>query len=204
MARRAFALFLISLPVFAGTLMAGEEDAEGPGKEIDTKKQETFDVAVIETRFGNIAFEFYPGDAPNHVKNFKKLAGEGFYNGTTFHRVVPAFIIQGGDPLSRDDDRSNDGTGRPDYTIDAEINSRKHFKGTVSMSRLQDDKNSAGSQFFICLARQPSLDDEYTIFGKVIEGMQVVSRIATVETDSLDNPIDPVLLDSVYIETREK
>ncbi len=94
LARHAFALFLISLPVCAGTLMAGEEDVEEPGQKIETKAKETFDVAVIETRFGNIAFEFYQEDAPNHVENFKKLAREGFYNCNTFLRFVPSFVIQ--------------------------------------------------------------------------------------------------------------
>ncbi len=132
--------------------------------------------AVIETAKGKIVFKFYPQAAPNTVKNFIKLANEGFYNGTKFHRVVPGFVIQGGDPLSKDNNPSNDGTGGPGYTINAEFNSKKHLTGTVAMARSQGI-NSAGSQFYICLAPQPSLDGKYTVFGQVIEGLDVIQKI---------------------------
>jgi len=126
-------------------------------------------LAIIETEKGTIKFEMYPQDAPNTVANFIYLAKKGFYDGLTFHRVEPGFVIQGGDP-------NGNGTGGPGYHIKAEFNSRKHLEGTVAMARA-DDPDSAGSQFYICLAPQPSLDGKYTVFGQVIEGMEVVRKI---------------------------
>lgn len=156
------------------------------------------EVAVIETRLGTIVLEFFPDVAPGHVGNFKKLAREGFYDGTTFHRVIPDYIIQGGDPLSKDDDRSNDGTGGPGYTIQAEFNQRPHLRGTLSMARAQDP-NSAGSQFFICLRPAPMLDGKYTVFGQVIKGMDAADRIANLPRDVRDNPLEPVPMEKVTI-----
>lgn len=156
---------------------------------VDPKKQAEIDhqaetsvpagtqVAVLETAKGRIVFRFFPGNAPNTVANFIKLAQSGFYDGTKFHRVEPNFVIQGGDPLSKDDDPSNDGTGDPGYKIKAEFNALKHLDGTVAMARSQDP-DSAGSQFYICLGPQPFLDNQYTIFGQVIEGLDVVHNIA--------------------------
>jgi len=149
------------------------------------------EVAEIETRFGTIYLEFFPDAAPKTVENFKKLARSGFYDGTTFHRVVPRFVIQGGDPNSRDDDRLNDGQGGPGWTIPAEFNDTKHDRGVLSMAR-GPDPNSAGSQFFICLERLPHLDHKYTAFGNVIGGMDIVDKIAALKRDSQDNPIDKV------------
>lgn len=127
-------------------------------------------VAVIEMKKGGrIVFEFYPKDAPLTVDNFIKLANKGFYDGLTFHRVIPKFMAQGGDPLG-------DGTGGPGYTIKDEFNSRKHVAGTVAMARTTEP-NSAGSQFYICFEPQPHLDGQYTVFGQVIEGMDVVNQI---------------------------
>lgn len=126
-------------------------------------------VAVIETDKGKIVFEFFPDVAPKTVDNFIKLAQKGFYNGLTFHRVVPAFVIQGGDP-------NGNGTGGPGYTIKAEFSERKHLRGTVAMARSQLP-DSAGSQFYICLEPQPSLDGQYTVFGQVIEGIEVIDKI---------------------------
>lgn len=133
-------------------------------------------VAVIETNKGKIVFELYPSKAPKTVENFIKLSQEGFYNGIKWHRVEPGFVIQGGDPLSKDNDPSNDGYGGPGYTIPAEFNDLPHLEGTVAMAR-GEDPNSAGSQFYICLAPAPFLDGNYTVFGKVIEGMDVVKKI---------------------------
>lgn len=146
----------------------------------ETKKEKDMEVegietAVIETKKGIIKFKFYSKDAPNTVANFIKLTKSGFYDGTKFHRVVPGFVVQGGDPLSKTDD-PNVGTGGPGYTIKAEFNSQKHLDGTVAMAR-SADPDSAGSQFYIALAPQPSLDNNYTIFGQVIEGMDVVGEI---------------------------
>lgn len=138
------------------------------------------EVVVIETNRGRIVMELYPEDAPEHVKNFKKLVKDRFYEGraNTFHRYVPNFVIQGGDPLGRD--RQKAGTGGPGYTLPAEIK-RKHVKGAVAAARLPNDvnpkKESNGSQFYICLKDLPELDGEYTVFGQVIEGMEVVERL---------------------------
>lgn len=127
--------------------------------------------AIIEmAKGGRIVIEFYPKDAPNTVDNFVKLTNKGFYNGLTFHRVVPGFVAQGGDP-------SGNGTGGPGYHIKAEFNSQPHKLGTVAMAR-SSEPDSAGSQFYICLAPQPGLDGQYTVFGQVVEGMDVVNKIA--------------------------
>ncbi len=155
--------------------------------------------AVIHTNLGSIELEFYSDVAPKHVENFKKLARDKFYDGSTFHRVVPNFVIQGGDPNSKDDDRSNDGMGGPGYTIAAEFNKRPHKRGTLSMARRQDP-NSAGSQFFICLKELPNLDHKYTVFGNVIKGMDVVDRIAAMPRDSRHNPVEKAVMKRVAIE----
>src|SRR5689334_18951496 len=127
-------------------------------------------VGYIElAKGGTIKIEFYPDSAPNTVANFEKLANTGFYNGLNFHRIVPGFVVQGGDP-------NGDGTGGPGYKIKAEFNERKHLTGTVAMAR-SSDPNSAGSQFYICLEPQPSLDRQYTVFGQVTEGMDLVRNI---------------------------
>jgi peptidyl-prolyl cis-trans isomerase B (cyclophilin B) len=153
--------------------------------------QSSEEVAVIETRLGSMTLEFFPDVAPNHVANFIKLAKAGFYNGTTFHRVIPGFMIQGGDPNSKDADRSNDGTGGPGYTIDAEFNQRPHLRGTLSMARAMDP-NSAGSQFFICVTDVPHLNGNYTVFGQVIRGIETVDKIVNEPRDARDNPLEPV------------
>jgi peptidyl-prolyl cis-trans isomerase B (cyclophilin B) len=159
------------------------------------------EVAVIKTTLGTIVLEFFVKDAPSHVANFKKLAGEGFYDGIYFHRVIPGFMIQAGCPLTRDDNRSNDGTGGPGYTIDAEFNERPHKRGTLSMARSRDP-NSAGSQFFICHKAQPGLDGQYTVFGQVLEGMDVVDKIANAKRDKRDNPLEKIFMEQVSIEMR--
>lgn len=125
--------------------------------------------AVIEMDAGKIVIEFYEQDAPETVANFVKLAKKGFYDGLSFHRVVPGFVVQGGDP-------KGDGTGGPGSTIKDEFNSRKHLTGTVAMARTPAP-NSAGSQFYICLGPQPALDGKYTVFGQVIDGMDIVIKI---------------------------
>ena len=144
-------------------------------------------IAVIETNLGTIVIQLFPDVAPGHVENFVKLAQDGFYDGTTFHRVIPGFMIQGGDPNSKDDDRSNDGQGGPGYTINAEFSDKPHKRGILSMARAQDP-NSAGSQFFIVVADSNFLDGQYTVFGEVIEGMEVADKIVNVERDANDNP----------------
>lgn len=140
------------------------------------------EVAVIATSQGEMVVEFWPDVAPKTVENFKKLAKQGFYDGTAFHRIVKGFMIQGGDPLSKKDD-SMVGTGGPGYTIKAEFNSKPHVRGVLSMARSQDP-NSAGSQFFICLADAKFLDRQYTAFGQVIKGDDVLGRIGDTPTAS--------------------
>ncbi|HLG19804.1 MAG TPA: peptidylprolyl isomerase [Bdellovibrionota bacterium] len=147
--------------------------------------------AVIETKFGKIVFEFLPELAPKHVENFKSLASSGFYNGTTFHRVIPGFMIQGGDPNTKSEDRSQHGKGGPGYTVPAEFSKEKHLRGIVSMAR-SSDPNSAGSQFFIVVKDSPWLDGQYTVFGRVKEGLDVVDKIVSLPRDARDNPNDRV------------
>jgi peptidyl-prolyl cis-trans isomerase B (cyclophilin B) len=156
------------------------------------------EVVVIETTHGTIKLEFFEDKAPGHVKNFKELANKNFYDGTTFHRVIPGFMIQGGDPNSKSDDRSQHGTGGPGYSIDAEFNDVKHERGILSMARSQEP-NSAGSQFYICVKDSFFLDGQYTAFGKVIEGMDVADKIVNEPRDSNDNPEERMELKSVSI-----
>jgi peptidyl-prolyl cis-trans isomerase B (cyclophilin B) len=147
--------------------------------------------AVISTRFGDIQVRLFPEAAPGHVENFIKLAEKRFYDGTTFHRVVPWFVIQGGDPNSRNPDRATHGKGGPGYTIKAEFNERQHKRGTLSMAR-GASPDSAGSQFFICLADSPELNGQYTVFGEVVSGIEVGDKISNLPKDRRDNPVERV------------
>jgi len=164
------------------------------------------EVAVMETDEGRIVIEFFPEVAPLYVANFKLLAKAGFYDGTGFHRVLPEFVIQGGDPNTKDSDPNNDGMGGPGYTIPAEFNDSLHVKGAVSMAR-GSDPNSAGSQFFICLGRKPHLDHNYTVFGRVIEGMDVVEKIGKRRrnpAEIMDRKLPMVRMKSVRIVKRSE
>ncbi len=166
------------------------------------------EVVVIETDYGKIVIELLSKAAPLHAMNFKKLVKAGYYEGTTFHRVVPDFVIQGGDILSRDADPTNDGTGGPGYTIPAEFG-QKHLRGYLAAARLPDrvnlQKRSSGSQFYICLKDLPFLDNAgYTVFGKVIKGMDVVDKIALVKRDKRDRPLVNVVMKKVYLTERSK
>ncbi len=149
--------------------------------------------AIIETKFGEIELEFLDAKAPGHVKNFKDLAKKGFYDGTTFHRVIPGFMIQGGDPNTKDPKKSRDqhGTGGPGYNIDAEFNDTAHKRGVLSMARAASP-NSAGCQFFICVADAGFLDRQYTAFGRVVRGMEVADQIVNAARDARDNPKERV------------
>jgi len=138
------------------------------------------EVAVIKTNEGDLVVELWPEVAPKTVENFKKLAGEGFYDGTAFHRIVKGFMIQGGDPLSRKEDPLV-GTGGPGYKIKAEFNDRPHQRGVISMARSQHP-DSAGSQFFICLDEASFLNGQYTAFGKLVQGDEVLGRIGDTPT----------------------
>jgi len=145
------------------------------------------EIAVIETKFGKIEMELFADKAPGHVKNFKDLAKKGFYDGTIFHRVIPGFMIQGGDPNTKSDDRSAHGMGGPGHSINAEFNDTLHKRGILSMARSQDP-NSAGSQFFIVVKKSSFLDGKYTAFGKVLSGMAVADQIVNAPRDKRDNP----------------
>lgn len=156
--------------------------------------------ATISTKFGEIAIRFYPDDAPRHVENFVNLAKLGFFNGTAFHRVIPGFLIQGGDPLSKQPDRSLHGTGGPGYFLSPEPNDRPHKRGAVSMAKMPRESNSTrdfndnGSQFFICVAESSGLDRRYTVFGEVFRGLDVIDKIAAVARDGADNPLEPIVM----------
>ncbi|MGY5140394.1 MAG: peptidylprolyl isomerase [Candidatus Nitrosopumilus sp. Bin_571-38] len=149
-------------------------------------------VAILETNLGNIAIEFFYDDAPKHVENFIKLSQSGFYDGTLFHRIIPGFMIQGGDPNTIGGDPSTWGTGGPSTSVDAEFNTIKHNRGIVSMAR-SADPNSGGSQFFIVHADSNFLDEQYTVFGRIVteESFETLDKIASVEISSQDRPQDP-------------
>jgi peptidyl-prolyl cis-trans isomerase B (cyclophilin B) len=164
------------------------------------------DVAVLEVKgFGTIRFKLLADKAPKTVENFEKLATSGFYDGTTFHRVIPGFMIQGGDPNTKNRDPRDDGLGGPGYTIAAEFNDTSHVRGVVSMARATSP-DSAGSQFFIVVADSPHLDGQYTAFGRVIDGMDVVDKIVAVPRDEFgrhgppDRPLENVVVDHARID----
>ena len=143
---------------------------------------------TIETNLGTIKFKLLPELAPEHVRNFVQLAQSGFYDGTLFHRVIPGFMIQGGDPNTKNPDlKSQWGMGGPGYNIKAEFNSRSHLRGIISMARSQDP-DSAGSQFFIVTSDSTFLDREYTVFGEVTVGMDVADKIVKLPRDGNDCP----------------
>jgi len=149
--------------------------------------------AIIETRFGEIELELLSDLAPGHVKNFTDLAKKGFYDGTTFHRVIPGFMIQGGDPNTRDAKaaRERHGTGGPGYTIKAEFNETPHQRGVVSMARSQSP-DSAGCQFFIVVKDSSFLDRQYTAFGRVTRGLEVADQVVNAPRDARDNPLERI------------
>ena len=151
----------------------------------------TISVASKGQALGDIVLKFFPDVAPGHVKNFTDLAKKGFYNGTTFHRVIPGFMIQGGDPNSKNPDRSMHGMGGPGHKVKAEFNSKPHKRGIVSMAR-SNDPDSAGSQFFICVADANFLDWQYTVFAEVVTGMDVADKVVSMKRDGNDNPFERV------------
>ena len=163
------------------------------------------EIAVISTKFGDIKLEFFDEIAPKHVESFKLHAQNGYYDGTIFHRVIPGFMIQGGDPLSKSEDKSRHGTGgnaakffgigdensESTWDLPAEFSATPHERGILSMARSQDP-DSGGSQFFICVADARFLDNQYTVFGKVVSGMDVVDSIVNAPRDARDNPDDRI------------
>ena len=183
------------------------------GSKESSQKQ---DVAIISTKYGDMVVEFFDEHAPKHVESFKMHSQNGYYNGTIFHRVIPGFVIQGGDPNSKSEDRGmhgicgnaakyfgvGDERDSTTWSIPAEFNSLKHQKGILSMARA-NDPNSAGSQFFICAGNVNQLDNNYTVFGKVIKGLTIIDQIVNVPRDGRDNPNDRIEM-TVRLEQREK
>jgi peptidyl-prolyl cis-trans isomerase B (cyclophilin B) len=154
--------------------------------------QSSDQLVVLETNLGTIVIEFFPNDAPKHVENFIGLTESGFYDGVLFHRIIPGFMIQGGDPNTIDGDPNTWGTGGPTTSVDAEFNTIKHNRGIVSMAR-SADPNSGGSQFFIVHADSNFLDEQYTVFGRIVteESFKTLDKIVAVEIGTSDRPIDP-------------
>ncbi|RRJ64217.1 peptidylprolyl isomerase [Paenibacillus oralis] len=201
-----FALLLIAAAGCGQTATGAEQDsspASGTGN-VDTSGAASHPVVTIEMDSGKkIKLELYPEVAPNTVNNFISLVKSGFYDGTTFHRVIPDFMIQGGDP-------DGIGTGGPGYSIKGEFktngveNNLKHTTGVLSMARLGDNPDSAGSQFFIMVADAPHLDGDYAAFGKVTEGMDVVNEIVSLPRDTPDKPSNPPVMKKVTVDTLGK
>ncbi|MGH7164669.1 MAG: peptidylprolyl isomerase [Nitrospiraceae bacterium] len=157
-------------------------------------------IAVIKTKFGEMEIKFFPDLAPKHVENFIKLAKDGVYNGTIFHRVIPGFMIQGGDPNTKDPAKKETyGQGGPGYNIKAEFNDTPHKRGIVSMARAADP-DSAGSQFFIVVEDSPFLNGKYTVFGEVVKGIGVADKIVSQPKDSKDNPLERIEMTVTVVE----
>jgi len=184
--------------LLSSALFAAEENKENPPMNASNE------VAVIKTSEGDMVVQFWNDAAPNTIENFKKLARSGFYDGTIFHRIVKGFMIQGGDPNSKDlGKESSYGEGGPGYKIKAEFNDRSHEHGVISMAR-SSDPDSAGSQFFICLASVPRLDHQYTIFGRLIKGDDVLEKIGDTpvtrsNTGENSKPTKRVVIESIKI-----
>ena len=201
------ALLSLSVSGFSQTLTNKDiSDLQIKLKTIPNEPVTKDEVTVIETDFGKIVIELYANETPGHAANFKKLVKTGYYTGTTFHRVIPGFVVQGGDLYSKDTNPANDGTGGPGYDQKAELG-QKHLRRCVAAARLPDqvnpEKRSSGSQFYFCLVDLPFLDEGgYTVFGKVIKGMDVVDKIAAVERDKRDRPVKDVVMKSVYMTTK--
>ena len=194
----------MKLSILAGLLTALVAAAVAEENKETSPMNPSSEVAVIKTNEGEMVIEFWSDAAPKTVENFKKLARSGFYDGTTFHRIVKGFMIQGGDPNSKDPAKENSfGQGGPGYKIKAEFNNHSHERGVISMAR-GPDPDSAGSQFFICLAPVPRLDGQYTTFGKLIKGDDVLEQIGDtpVTRNSMgenSKPTKRVMIESVKI-----
>ena len=174
-------LIICAFSLALGLLVAQGEDAKSDSKASSAANQ----VAIIKTTEGDMVLQFWPDAAPKTVESFITLAKKGFYDGTCFHRIIKGFMIQGGDPYTKDPAREGDwGTGGPGYTVNAEFNDHSHQRGVISMARGPNDVNSAGSQFFICDGDASRLDHQYTAFGKLIKGEDVLRKIA-------DTPVVP-------------
>ena len=196
-------LFALAAALLCGLAVSAEDKAPTKTDKKETPVSNTTnEVAVIKTVAGDMVIEFWPDVAPKTVENFKTLAKKGFYDGTAFHRIIKGFMVQGGDPLTKDDTKQNRwGTGDPGYKIKAEFNERSHKRGVVSMARSQDP-DSAGSQFFICHGDPSFLDRQYTAFGKLIQGDDVLEKLATTKVGSQDRPDKRQGVESIKIVDR--
>jgi peptidyl-prolyl cis-trans isomerase B (cyclophilin B) len=182
---------------------ADQTSTNNPPDNQTVSTSNTNEVAVITTTEGTMVVEFWTDAAPNTIANFKKLAKSGFYDGTAFHRVIKGFMIQGGDPLTKDPSKEDAwGTGGPGYTIKAEFNDHSHVRGVISMAR-SNDPDSAGSQFFICHGDPTFLDHQYTTFGKLIKGDDVLEKIGTTPTHPQDRPDKRMGIISIKIVPRD-
>jgi len=194
---------IIGLVFLIMALTKGEEENEQQELPVNNQQTESNQAknmtATISTNFGEVKLEFFEEDAPNTVANFIKLANDGFYNGTKFHRVIKGFMIQGGDPLTKDETQSeNWGTGGPGHTFKDEIHANnKNTVGTISMAN--SGPNTNGSQFFINVANSNFLDEKHTVFGRVIEGMDVVEQIENTPTGNQDRPVESVIVESITV-----
>lgn len=188
---RSFRVLVIAMGITAllgGSLWTAPVWAEVAEKDATAKAPR----AILKTKFGEMEIVLFPDLAPKHVESFVKLAKSGFFNGTIFHRVIPGFMIQGGDPLTKDpSNRSKYGTGGPGYTLPAEFSRVPHEKGILSAARTADP-NSAGSQFFIMVDKAPHLDGQYTIFGEVVKGVELADTIVNQPRDLRDNPLERI------------
>lgn len=193
------ALFALLFSVALATAAETNNATAKPEAKKEDAKPAAKEVAIVKTSEGEMVLEFWPDVAPGHVENFKKLAKQGFYDGTCFHRVIKGFMIQGGDPNTKDESKKDSwGMGGPGYTIKAEFNNKAHVRGVLSMAR-SGHPDSAGSQFFICHGDPRFLDRQYTAFGKLIKGDDVLEKIATTATEPGDRPVKRVNIDSVKI-----
>jgi len=175
--------------VFLGMIILGVVLCAGRSTYVEAQTASGKDTrAIIDTKFGSMEIRFFPDKAPKHVENFITLAKSGFYDKTIFHRVIPGFMIQGGDPNTKDEkDTPKYGMGGPGHRVKAEFNDRPHVRGVLSMARSQDP-DSAGSQFFIVVKEAPHLNGQYTAFGEVVKGMEVADQIVSQPRDARDNP----------------
>jgi len=196
-AHRPASVATSAAPVLDATEVLGAFGAQGSQAPQASTSNQHYMTATLHTNMGDITIEFDATDAPNTVANFEKLASAGFYNGVKFHRVIKGFMIQGGDPLTKDDAQAARwGTGGPGYTFPDEIGPNNHnVTGTISMANAGPNTN--GSQFFITVADNTYLDDKHTVFGKVTSGMEVVDALADMPTDGRDRPTEPATIETV-------
>ncbi|MEW5799397.1 MAG: peptidylprolyl isomerase [Bacteroidota bacterium] len=198
----AFLCMLLMVTVAVHAQKKSKQSKKGTPHVTEQKASYAKGTVIVETSLGNIVIALNDSAAPKHSANFRKLAKEGFYDSTTFHRVIPGFMIQGGDPNSKNGERHTHGMGGPEYRIDAEIG-LTHDRGVIAAARQGDQINplrqSNGSQFYITVADAKFLDGQYSVFGRVIEGMDVADKIVAVPRDQRDNPIEKIMIKKVTV-----